>query len=293
MKRYWQLLLAPLAAVALSACHFPHLGGSSQPVGQVVATFEGQEVTVRDLNAELAGVNVSDPKLRKAAQQYALREILARKILAAAARAQGLDKTPEFAIARDRAMEALLAQALAAKVAAGVPPPTQEEAQSLITAHPDSFAERKIFTVDQIRTAHPLDSTVLAALKPLNTMDSIEALLTQDHVQFRRGAADLDALALDPEVVASIVKLPAGEPFIIPTGGYVMISEVKQARVEPFSGQPAINYAMQMLRRQHGQQAVSRELSADLAKGGASVRYNKDYAPPPAKAAPATNGTAK
>src|SRR5215469_14989534 len=173
MKRCLTILVAPLIAMALAGCHFLHLGQASQPVGQVVATVNGQEITVRELNAELSQVNVTDPKLRKAAEQYALRAIIARKILAQTARAQGLDKTPEFAIQRDRATEALLAQALAAKVAASVPAPTPEEAQNLITAHPNSFAERKIFTVDQIRTAGPLDQAVVAALKPLNTLDQI------------------------------------------------------------------------------------------------------------------------
>jgi EpsD family peptidyl-prolyl cis-trans isomerase len=293
MKRFRILLLAPLVAVTLGGCHFPHFGNKTQPVGQVVATVDGQEITVRELNAELAGVTVTDPKQRKLAEQYALRAIIARKILAAAARKQGIDKTPDFAMLRDRAVETLLAQALAAKVASAVPPTSQEEALSFVTAHPNTFAERKIFTVDQILTGK-LDPTIVAALKPLNTMDSIQALFDQNHIQYRRGTGELDALALDPSAVDAIVKLPAGSAFILPNGNNFIISAVKQTRSEPFTGTPAINFAMEMLRRQHSQQAVSREVSADLNKGAALVRYNKDYAPPPAKpAAPASNTAAK
>jgi len=292
MKRFRILLLAPLAAVVLVACHVPHFGNKTQPVGQVVATVDGQEITVRDLNAELAGVTVTDPKQRKAAEQLALRSIIARKILAAAARKQGIDKTPDFAMLRDRTVENLLAQALAAKIAESVPPPSQEEVQSFVTAHPNSFADRKIFTVDQMLTGK-LDSSVLAALKPLNTMDSIQALFDQDHIQYRRGTAEIDALSLDPSIVDQIVKLPPGSAFILPNGNNLIISAVKQVRSEPVTGAPANNVAMQMLRRQHSQQAVTRELLADLNKGTASVRYNKDYAPPAKSGAPASNAAAK
>jgi EpsD family peptidyl-prolyl cis-trans isomerase len=292
MKRFRILLLAPLAAVAVGGCHLPHFGKKAQPVGQVVATVDDQEITVRDLNAELAGVTVTDPKQRKVAEQYALGSIIARKILAAEARKQGIDKTPDFAMLRDRAVDTLLAQALAAKVAAAVPPPSQEEAQSFVTAHPNSFADRKIFTVDQILTGK-LDSTILAALKPLNTMDSIQALFDQDHIPYRRGTAEIDALSLDPSVVDAIVKLPAGSAFILPTGNNLMISAVKEARPAPLTGTPAVNVAMQILRRQHSQLAVSRELKADLSQGAASVRYNKDYAPPAKPPVPASNAAAK
>lgn len=293
MQRYRAYYLAPLAVLALGACHFPHLGKTRQPAGQVAATVDGQEVTLRDLNAELGAANLSDPKMRRNAEQYALRAIISRKILASAARAQGLDKTPEFAIQREKAIETLLVQALAAKIVAAVPAPTPEEAQSFISAHPDSFAARKIFTLDEIRTAQPIDSAIQAAMKPLNSVDAVAALFDKDHVQYRRGTADVDALALDPRVVDQIVKLPAGTAFNVPTNGFATVAEVKQSRIVPFSGQAATNYALQVLRREHAQEAVDREFSADMKK--AAVAYNKAYAPaPPVKAAsPASNATAK
>jgi len=293
MKRFRTLLLAPLVAVTLGGCHFPHLGKASQPVGQVVATVDGQEITVRDLNAELAGITVTDPKQRKDFERYALQSIIARKILAAAARKQGIDKTPDFAMQRDKAIETLLAQALAAKIALAVPAPTQEEAQSFVTAHSNTFADRKIFTVDQILTGR-LDPTVLAALKPLHTMDSVEALFDQNRVPYRRATAEIDALSLDPSLLDQILKQPPGEPFVIASGNNLVISAIKEARSQPLTGAPATNLALQMLRRQHSQEAAARELKAALSKGLTSVRYNKDYAPPPAKpAAPASNAAAK
>src|SRR4029079_16187186 len=101
MRREFQFAAISVACWALCACDSggkPVTAGS-EPTGQVVATVNGQEITLRELNAELgAAPPPIDPKAAKAAEQAALRSIIGRKVLAGAAREQGLDKTPDFAL---------------------------------------------------------------------------------------------------------------------------------------------------------------------------------------------------
>src|ERR1700722_14623113 len=114
-----------LAALLVSGCHRPtFLGGRPKPpTGQVVAVVDGHEITVRELQAELAGVPTSDPRQMKAVEQKALELVVGRTLLADAALKQGLDKTPDFAIQKQRAIDGLLAQTLEANVARAVPAP--------------------------------------------------------------------------------------------------------------------------------------------------------------------------
>ena len=280
MKLGRSAVLVPLACLGLAACHFPSFGGGAkEPVGQVVANVGGEEVTLRDLRTEMGAQAPADPKARKAAEQAALRTIVARKLLAKAAHDQGIDKTPDFAVQRQRAMENLLVQALEAKIAAQVPPPTREEAESFMAAHPDSFAERKILDVDQIRIARPSDSSVLKAMEPIHTMSDMEGLLNQNKISFQRGVAKFDALSADPRLIQTIEKMPANEIFVLPSANIVVISQVRDTHVMPFTGEQAITYAQQYLRRQHIQEAVARQLNATLAKAQPTVRYNKDFKP--------------
>jgi peptidyl-prolyl cis-trans isomerase C len=286
MKDFRATLVVPLVCTGLAACQFSHSDAAKAPTGQVVATVDGQEVTVTNLESELAGHAFTDPIARKAAEQAALRAIISRTILADAARGQGLDKTPEFAIERQRVIDSLLVQSLAAKIAVAVPPPAREEAESFMAAHPDGFAQRKIYTVDQIRTAQAADPALLAALKPLTTLEDVEALLTQRHIEFHRVTTDLDALALDPTTSDSIAKLPPNDVFVIPTNGSVLISQIKQTRVQPFMGEPATRFALNQIQRQRSREATLRELEAIVAKGAKSVRYNQQFAPPLAASPP-------
>ena len=83
MKLKWTHGAALLACIALSGCGM--IGGDKAPKGQVVATVNGEEITVTELNRELAGAAPAHPAERKAAEQaeaakQALREVHAVKV---------------------------------------------------------------------------------------------------------------------------------------------------------------------------------------------------------------------
>src|SRR6185437_12473064 len=230
MKQFnYKRLLVVGVCIALGACRFPGLGHKA-PTGQVLATVDGQEITMRDLSAELGSSVPSDPKARKAIEQRALQAIIDRKLIAKAAEKDGLEKTPEFALKKQRMTDALLAQSLQDKLVAAVPAPTKEEADAYIAAHPDSFAQRKIFTIEQIQARGPMSQPMLQSFVPLKTLDDIQAKLTSDHTDYRRSVIQQDAALLDPRVVDMLVKLPAGEVFGLPQGQIVEFGVVRDTK---------------------------------------------------------------
>ncbi len=259
---------------------------TAAPTGQVVATVGDHEITTRDLQSELVGVTTTDPKLQKAARDQALQLIIKRTILADAASARGIDKDPDFAIRRERADQLTLIQALELKLAHDVPAPTHDEAQQYITDHPDLFGQRKIFTVEQIKFRRPNDPNFANKLKPINTMEGISTFLTANGISFMRGTGQIDAATQDPRLVDAIVKLPPSDVFVIGSGSDLMVNQIRDTKIVPIAGDPAINYALTLLKKQRTEEVVSRTLRDMLAKGSKTVRLNKDYAsptPPPAK----------
>jgi len=285
-------LLIPAVALAVSACNF---GGSKPkaPTGQVVATVGGHEITVRQLNAELSGAAPAAPAAQKEQKRAALNFMIERTVLADEARKQGIDKDPDFILLSQRAMDSLLAQQLQAKVAAAVPAITKDEATRFENANPNIFAERKIFEVDQIRMNQPSDPGILAKLQPLKTLDEVVKLLTDNNLPFQRGTTSLDAVGQNPKLVDAIVALPPQEVFVFPAGNQIMINQVKSVRTEPFTGEAADKYAMNVLRLERTQTAVQRQMQAILAKAKSTIVVSKDYAPPKASPAPGQGNTAK
>jgi EpsD family peptidyl-prolyl cis-trans isomerase len=286
-------LTAAAACVALAGCHFPGMGGAPKaPTGQVVANVDGHEVTLRELNAEMGNNAYPDPKTRKAAEQVALRNIVARIVLADAARQQGLDKTPDFALQKDRAVDTVLAQQLEQKLITAVPQPTKEDAQNYIGAHPDIFLERKVFVVDQIRMPR-VPMAVLKSLEPLKTLEEIEAVLSKDNIPHQRGDATLDAVGADPRLIDFVLKLPPNEVFVLPSNDGLLVNRIKETKVVPFTGDPSVQFATKWLTRTRTQDAVGRAFNQYLKAAEPKIQFNKDYAPPkPVRTAAAAPGTA-
>jgi EpsD family peptidyl-prolyl cis-trans isomerase len=269
------ILLVPVALLTVAACH----RAPAAPTGQVVATVGGQEITMREVQSELGGVSFADAKARQEGEKAALNAVVVRKLLAKAAADQGLDKSPEFAMVKQRTLDGLLVQALEAKIASQVPVPAREEAEAYVAAHPNSFSERKVFTVDEIRIATSPDAKVMADLQHLNTLDEIAVVLTHDNIAFRREVSSMDALKVDARLIDKIAALPPKAVFVAPQGNQVLIGTVLGSRTEPVLGEAAISQALAMLKQNHVQDAVARQMNELMSKAAKSVQYNKDFQP--------------
>ena len=258
------------------------------PTGQVVATVGSREITRRELQAELAGAPPVAPKDQKAQQMAALQRIIQRVILAEAAKQQGLDKEPDYALLSQRANDALLVQLLENKTATSVPAPTNEEVQQFQETNPNMFAERKIFDVDQIRVTRPSDPQLSKKLEPAKTLEEVATYLNQNHVPFQRGPNSMDAAGQNPKLVADILALPPHEVFILSSADELFANVVTNVRTDPLVGEAAAKFALNSLKARHVQEAVLRQLNNTIAKARGTVRLSKDFEPAktPAKKLP-------
>lgn len=285
------LLLATGLALALAACG-DKKGGGGAPTGQVVARLDGTDITLLEVNAELAGAQIPPNVSRREAEIAALQQIIARRALLEKARELKLDQSPQFKLQERRASEQLLAQALAADIASKVPQPTREEVDKFIAENPDLFDQRKIWEVEQIRFMRPpeLEKLPLAQVK---TLEGVEEVLRNAGIEFQRGPARLDALGANPEVVRAIAKLlqeKPGELFMFPApaqGGQMMlVNQVRNTIIQPFTGERARTAATELLRNIRVQEALRKEVEAQVAAVRKRVVYQEGFAPKEEPGAP-------
>lgn len=288
MRRSISIAMALALVATLAGC-----GGKEEEAGkaesldkgQVVATVDGKDVTVYELNAELEGVPIRPGQDRKPIERAALQQVVNRKILADIARQRGLDKSPTFFLQQRRTEEALLVQMLQRQMASKTPPPTKDDARRYMDANPNLFAERKIFMLDQILFEPPKDAAQMKEFEPLKTLDQIEVKLGQDGLEFKRGESALDALSVPAAVVAKLLSLPPNEVFVTPGRGGFAASVIRQVKVQPFTDDRAVNYAMNLIRQQRLGETATRDLEPLVKKARDSVKYQPGYAPPPPKPA--------
>jgi EpsD family peptidyl-prolyl cis-trans isomerase len=286
MKMRTLLIFVAAAGVTLAGCDkVKHMFGG-KPSGQVVATVNGEEITALELKAELGNFATQDPKVMKAAQQQALQQIIMRRLVAQEARAQKLDKTPDFSMQLKRGEEALLAQALERKLVSGLTPPTQRDAENFVLDHPDQFANRRILTLDQVIA--PAAKVDPKKLKALGSLDDVKKQFDTDGVPYQVTQGQLDTLTTPPGLITAINKLPANEVFVLPQRGAYVFSRVADQKSEPFRGDMATNYAMRVLGQQRQQDTVRKHFDTARKEAEAKIVYAPGFKPPPpTKGAPA------
>ena len=276
MNRILTRGLASAALIALAACN--RGGAGSTPTGQVVAKVGGEEITQRELSAELNGFFFHDKATTKKAQQAALNAIVNRKLLAHAAEEAGIEKSADFQLMQHRADELMLAQAYEQQIASKLPKPSQQEVDQYIAQHPNTFAERKIFVLDQIKVPRSTDRKVLDRLKPLHSMNEVEQVLLSAGVDYAREPATVDARSMPPALTDQIVKVGSKEPFVIPSGNAITINQVTETRTVPFTGAPATELAQKALMSQRATKALKDRMD-ELRKSAGGVQYQAGYAP--------------
>jgi len=278
-------------AVLLSSCGKGSSDKEGLAKGQVVATVNGEDVTIYELGTELQGLSLPPGEGRKKAEQVALQRILDRKILADIARERKLDKTPEYLLQTRRANEQLLVDLLQQKEAAKVPASTSEDAEKFIAANPWMFAQRKLLVIDQIQFPMPADRKALMAYRPLKTLDEVEQKLVSDGIEYRRVPTSLDTMQMPSAMVKSIMDLPAGEVFVVPASGSLTANRIVDVRPTPLSGADAMKVAREILRRQKMASKAAAEFEPLLAAAREKITYKVGYAPPKPEKVPEAGAT--
>jgi EpsD family peptidyl-prolyl cis-trans isomerase len=265
--------------------------GGELEKGQVVATVNGNDITVHELNAELQGsqlpANIT-PEQKKQVEQAALQQVVNRRILADIARERGLDKTPMYLLQERRADENILVQMLQRQMSGAIKQPTQTEIDTFIAQNPDLFAERKIFTIDQIQFEAPRDPAVLRKYQPLKTMDEVQTMLKQDGLEFKRAPSKLDVATANPQLVEQVLKMPKDDIFLIPAGRVMVANKITDTQVQPLTGDQANQLATSLLQQRKFQDLIKRDLEPKVKKAESEVKYQAGFGPAKKPEAPAS-----
>ena len=257
----------------LSAC-------GREATGQVAAVVNDEEITLQEINAEIASLQIPDSADKKAVQQQALQRIVERRLLAQEAVADGLNSGQEYLIREQQLRDNLLVQLLGERVERTTNPPQPAELDRYIADNPSMFQDRKIYAVDRIQFPAPTD---LNSLKPLENDHSIAAVATRLNgmgIKFRRDQGEIDSAAIGPDRLKQLLALPAGEPFVAPENGVVTIGVLTGERTAPLTGEEARALALRALQSQKVNNSVRQRL--EQARTKSEITYQSGFAPAPA-----------
>ncbi|MEN2785580.1 hypothetical protein ABC969_04000 [Sphingomonas qilianensis] len=247
-----------------------------EATGQTVAVVNDKGITASELKLELNNV---PPASRESVKGQVLQAMIDRRLLAADAEAQKLDKAPGFILQERRMREVMLAQqALQGFAAASRRPISQNDVNAYIDSHPNIAADRRILLVSQVQFTTP-SQEVLKALVPTQTIDELVAVLQQNKVAMQRGRAQVDTAAISDEEMAKLASLKPGEPLVSTSGPTSVASAVIEQRAAPLNQSEQEAVARRRIEAERAQKAV-KQRTAGL-RQAAKISYSDAYKPKP------------
>ena len=271
-----------LVAATLSACGDK---AKDKKPGQALASVDGEEVTVLQLNEELQRAGVTAAQ-QDAASKQLLQVLIDRQLLEEAAEKENLDRDPKVMQAIDRAKSLIIAQAYLQKRIGNVTRPTPAEVEDYFNKHPEFFSNRKQFSMNElVISANDLTPEVRSAADSAKSLEEVAVWLDAHKIKYGRNQVTRSTADVPPQLSSKLLGMPKGQLFVVKEGPRAMFISVADVKDAPVNLQVASSQIEQFLMNRKNKELAAAELQR--LRSTAKIEYlNKSMVPDP-KAAPA------
>lgn len=266
-----------MALVLLAGCNRNGPSDTARP-GQALANVNGAEITVLQLNEELQRAAVPATQQERAGKQL-LQALIDRTLLESEAARRDVDRDPKVMQAIARARSLIIAQAYMQQRIGNAGRPSQAEVQAYFNEHPQYFARRRQFALDQlIMPASSVTPALRAAVDHSTSLDDMALLLDARKIGYGRARLTRSTADLKPEVAARLLALSKGQLFFVQEGQRALLTVLTEVRDAPVSLTIAAPQITQFLATRKSRELAQAELHR--LRATAHIAYlNKDFAP--------------
>ena len=248
-------VMALLAALSLTAC-----GEKAKKNGQALASVNGEEITVLQLNEEMQRAGVQSAQ-QDAARKQLLEGLIDRQLLQNEATKDKLERDPQVMQAIERAKAMIVAQAYMQKRIGSQARPAKGEVEQYYQQHPEFFANRKQFDMRQLVLAtKDVNDQLKAQLDSAKSLDEAAEWLDQHQVKFVRAQLTRTSTDLPPELGARLAAMPKGQLFIIREGDRSMLIQISEIKDSPLGIDAATAQIEQLLFNKKNKEAAEAEI---------------------------------
>lgn len=272
-------VLLMVAGLGLTACSKEKGGGQS------LARVNGDDITVLQVNDELARANIPADQ-QQAASKNILESLIDRQVIVDEAMREKIDRSPGVLQAIERAKAQIIEQAYLQGVTAKIDKPTSAEMSDYFHKHPEIFGNGKVYDmVSLLIAAKDMNDQLKAELGSAKTLDEVAAWMRSHNVRFARGVASRNTMSLPPEMAAKLMGMHVGQMFVVNEGGNSMVVAIANIKDNPIAFEDAAPAIEQYFKNKNTKDAIDTEVKhlRSLAK----IEYLNASAPAAAQPAPA------
>jgi EpsD family peptidyl-prolyl cis-trans isomerase len=271
------LLLA--IAIAAGCGKKEETAAKAKAATQVAAKVNADEITVHQVNYILA----RNPNVKPEAAVEAKREILDRLIEQQLAKQEAigakLDRSPDTLQAIEAARSEILARAYLEKIAAAQPRPTEEEVKKYYAEHPELFARRRVFNLEEILVApqEGLAAGLRGRVEKARSLQDIADWLKSQDAKFapNRGVRAAEQIPL--EILPKLQEMKDGAIQLFEAGdGRLQVIRVVASKPAPVDEATAMPRIQQFLFNRRSREVVAKEMKR--LKDKAQIAYVGEFA---------------
>ena len=271
------VLALALAGVTLAGCQRDRPAADAR-AGQAVASVNGEEITVLQLNEEMQRAGVPAAEQQVASKQL-LQALIDRELLESEAAKEKLDRDPKVMQAIERARSLIIAQAYMQKRVGDTGRPSQSEIEDYFNKHPQFFAKRRQLTMSQlVLPASSVTPELRAVADREKSLDEVAAFLDARQVVHHRAQVTRSTADLKPELASTLLSMPRGQSILVQEGQRAMLIAVDAVREAPVTLDVAAPQIAQYLARRENKELAQAEIQR--LRASARIEYlNRDLAP--------------
>ena len=279
MHRFKKLYLPLLIAALAAGCGDKKDEMSAQKAPtQVAAKVNGTELTAQQVSYALQRIPNLDKDQTKAASLQIVRNLVDQEVIAQKAVTDKLDSDPQVVQELDAARRQILADAYMSRKLGEPTEPTDAEVSEYFDKHPELFAKRKIYRLQEISIKAPQDKheAIRARLNASKNLNEFAAWLKSENYPVKAAQGVKAAEQLPLEMLPKLAQMPEGQAMVanVPEGLLVIV--VAGAQVQPVTLEQAKPAIARVLQTQARQKAAKAEL--DALKAAAKIEYVGEFA---------------
>lgn len=274
LKNYF---LAGILLLGLSACGNKD---NKSVATQVAVKVGSEEISVHQINQILSRTNTTGatPEVTRSMSREVLEKLIDQQLAVNKAIENKLDRAPETVAAIEAAKQDILARTYLQKIASALPKPTPDEAKKYYSEHPQLFAERRIFNIQEI--VAPVSPGLVEQLRSMATagksMDEVAALLKSKDVKFNGGSASRPAEQIPLELLAKVHALKDGQSIVLDTPQAVTYLRLASSQSSPVDQVTALPRIEQFLSNQRATEAIAADIKQLRAR--TTITYMGEFA---------------
>jgi EpsD family peptidyl-prolyl cis-trans isomerase len=244
---------------------------------QLAAKVNGDEISVHQINNALTRVpNVPQERVAEI-RKGILDKLIDQQLAVQQAVELKLDRTPEVTMQIEAAKKEIITQAYLNRLVGSVSKPTPEQVRKYFTEHPELFAQRKTYDLQELVVAN--SPSVVAQLQEWSqskSLDEVSALLKAKGISFtpKSGVRSAEDISLD--VLKKFTDAKPGKLLVLETGATVSLLKINGVTSAPVDEATATPRIERFLANQNIRDTIKADV--DRMKNKSKIEYLNEFA---------------